>query len=58
MPGDAGLGVDQGDVVGDDIVQVTGDAHALGGDPACGFVLAGAFGVLGAVVQRGQVGAP
>ncbi len=46
--GDAGLDVDQGDVVGDDVVQVAGDAQAFLGDPAAGLLLAGAFGAFGA----------
>src|SRR5690606_3714642 len=46
--GDPGLDVDQGDVVGDDVVQVAGDAQAFLGDPAAGLLLAGAFGTLGA----------
>ena len=42
-----GLHVDQGDVVGDDVVQVAGDPQPLLGDPAAGLLLAGALGALG-----------
>ncbi|GAA3237334.1 hypothetical protein GCM10020256_56700 [Streptomyces thermocoprophilus] len=46
--GDTGLHIDEGDVVGDDVVQVAGDAQTFLGDAAAGLLLAGAFGALGA----------
>lgn len=48
--GDPCLDVDQGDVVGDDVVQVPCDAQPLLGDPAPGLLLAGAFGAFGALL--------
>ncbi len=47
--GDTGLHVHQGDVVGDDVVQIAGDPQPLLGDPAAGLLLPGAFGALGPV---------
>ncbi len=46
--GDPGLHVDQGDVVGDDVVEVPGDPQPLLGDPAAGLLLPRTFGPLGA----------
>lgn len=51
MGGDTGLHIDQGDVVGDHVVQVAGDAQALLGDPAAGLLLPGALGAVGAVAD-------
>ncbi len=56
MGGDPGLDVDQRDVVGDDIVQLAGDAHPLLGDTAAGLLLAGAFGALGALADGVDIG--
>jgi hypothetical protein len=39
VPGDAGLGVDYGDVVGKNVVQFAGAADAFGGDLAVGLGL-------------------
>ena len=43
---------DQADVVGDDVVELLRDAHALLGDGALGEQLALALQALGALVQR------
>ncbi len=56
--GDPGLHVDQGDVVGDHVVQIAGDAQAFLGDPAAGLLLAGALGPFGAFADRLDEGAP
>ena len=45
--GDAGLGVDDGDVVSEDVVQLVGDADALGRDLAVGLGLPAVLGGLG-----------
>jgi hypothetical protein len=52
MGGDARLHIDQGDVVRDDVVEVTGDPQPLLGDPAAGLLLAGALGALGPLPYR------
>lgn len=58
MGGHPGLDVDQGDVVGDDVVQVAGDAQPLLGDPAAGLLLAGALRPLGPFPDRVDERAP
>src|SRR5690606_39310053 len=46
---------DDGDAVGEQVVQVAGDAQAFLGDPAAGLLLASAFGALGPFDDRGDV---
>ena len=53
-----GLHVDRGDAVGDHVVEVAGDAEALLGDAAPGFLLAGLLQVLRALLELGEVGPP
>ena len=56
--GDAGLGVDDGDVVGEDVVQLVGDADALGRDLAVGLGLPAVLGGLGPLFGGGDPLAP
>ena len=53
-----GLDDDQADVVGDDVVQLLRDPHALLGHRALGQQLALAVDALGPLVQRVERGAP
>ncbi len=55
--GDAGLDVDQRDVVADDVVQFAGYPQALLGDAAAGLLLAGVLGPAGPLLYRGDEGA-
>ena len=51
----AGLDVDRGEAVGDDVVQVPGDAQPLLGDEPARLLLAGFLQVLGPFLQAEQV---
>ncbi len=57
MGRDSGLHVDEGDVVGDDVVQVAGDTQPLLGDAAAGLLVAGALGAVGAFADGVHEGA-
>ena len=56
MRGGGRLGVGQGQMVGDDVVQFPGDAHPLLGHPVAGLFLTSPLGMLGAGVHGVQVG--
>ncbi len=58
VQGGPGLHVDRGDAVGDHVVEVAGDAEALLGDAAPGFLLTGFLQVLRALLELGEVGPP
>ncbi len=52
--GDAGLGVDDSDVVGEDVMQFVGDADALGRDLAVGLSLPAVLGGCGPLFGGGD----
>ncbi|MFD8306789.1 hypothetical protein ACFV29_31275 [Streptomyces sp. NPDC059690] len=57
MDGDAGLSVDQGDVVSDDVVQVTSDADTFGRHTLLRFLLTGALRVFSPLLHGRHIGA-